>query len=78
VIKIFMICGFYNLKSGHRTFQRTNFETWVHATFERGAVEVTLFKKKTLIKIGHGEHPKRWSDQEKEKLDPPRFQDSKC
>jgi hypothetical protein len=37
-------------------------------------VEVTTFKNKPLIKTGHGEHPNWPSDQEKEKLDPPRFQ----
>jgi hypothetical protein len=36
-------------------------------------VEVTILKKKPLIKIGLGNHPRRPVDQLKEKLDPPRF-----
>jgi hypothetical protein len=61
------------LEERRPAFQRTTFETWVRANFERGAVEIATFKKETLIKIGHGEHPKWPSVQEKEKLDPPRF-----
>jgi hypothetical protein len=65
--------GLYNLKRG--TFQWSVFEiVWVRATFERGTVEVTTYKKKDLIKIGHGEHPGWMLDQVKKKLDPPRFQ----
>jgi hypothetical protein len=65
------MCGFYHLKRG--TFQQFIFEMWVGATFERGAVKVTTYKKKGMIKIGHGEHPYRMLDQVKEKLNPPRF-----
>ncbi len=74
LIEIFKICGFY--RGGRRAFQRTIFETWVRSTFESGTVEVTTYKKQALIKIGHGEHPKRPADQVKENLDPP--QDSEC
>jgi hypothetical protein len=72
LVKIFKTCGFYNLKRG--TFQLSVFEMWVHATFERGTVKVTTYKKKGMIKIGHGEHPSCWMlDQVREKLNPPRF-----
>lgn len=71
LVEIFKMCGFYHLKRG--TFQKSVFEMWVGATFARGTVEVTTYKKKGMIKLGHGEHPSRMLDQVKEKLDPPRF-----
>jgi hypothetical protein len=71
LVAIFKICGFYNEKKG--VFLLAAFRTWVAATFEPKTVEVTSFRKKPLIKIGRGSHPRRPTDQLKENLDPPRF-----
>jgi hypothetical protein len=71
LVEIFKICGFYNDKK--QVFLLAAFRTWIAASFEAGAVEVTSFRKKSLIKIGLGDHPRRPADQLKEKLDPPRF-----
>jgi hypothetical protein len=43
------------------------------ATFEARTVEVTIFRKKPLIKIGLVNHPCWPTNQLKENLDPPRF-----
>jgi hypothetical protein len=55
LVEIFKICGFYNDKKG--VFLLAAFRTWIRATFEAGTVEVTVFRKTPLIKIGLGDHP---------------------
>ncbi len=71
LVGIFKICGFFNNKKGF--FLQAAFRTWVASTFEARTVEVTSFRKKALIKIGLGNHPRRPTDQWKDNLDPPRF-----
>jgi hypothetical protein len=71
IVAIFKICGFFNDKKG--VFLLSIFRTWAAATFEARTVEVTIFRKKPLIKIGLGNHPQWPMDQLKDNLDPPRF-----
>jgi hypothetical protein len=71
LVEIFKICGFYNSKRS--ALLATVFKDWVAASFDLGTVEVTTFKKRTLIKIGCGESPKRPASQLAEGLTPPRF-----
>ncbi len=53
LIKIFKVCGFYNIKIG--AFQMTAFKTWVTVNFKREKGEVTSFWREDLLKIGLGE-----------------------
>ena len=70
--EIFKICGFYNKKKGK--IQWGVFEIWVVASFYKGTVEVTSYKRTQVIKIGIGTHPTKPAFQEKEGLQPPGFQ----
>jgi hypothetical protein len=55
LVEIFKICGFCNDKKV--VFLLAVFRTWVAATFEARTVEVTILRKKPLIKVGCGNHP---------------------
>jgi hypothetical protein len=68
--EIFKICGFYNQKD---KFQWNVFGMWVVASFDKGTVEVSSYKKIQVIKIGIGTHPTKPASQEKEQLQPPTF-----
>jgi hypothetical protein len=66
LVDIFEICGFYNKKiSG---FLPTDFQQWLAASFDSGTVEVTSFKKTTLIKIGKRIASKKPTSQKGEPL----------
>jgi len=69
--EIFKICGFYNEKKGR--MQWSIFEMWVVASFDKGTVEVSSYKRTKVLKIGVGTHPTKPASQEKEGLQPPSF-----
>jgi hypothetical protein len=68
LVDVFEICGFYNKKRS--AFLSTDFQHWLAASFDSGTVEVTSFKKTTLIKIAKGIDPTKPASQ---KGEPPRF-----
>jgi hypothetical protein len=69
--EILKICGFYNEKKG--TFLWECFKMWVFASFDKGTVEATVYKKSQYIKIGTGTHPNKPAAQMKDNLQPPSF-----
>jgi hypothetical protein len=50
LVEIFKICGFYN-NDKSSAFLSTVFRDSVAASFDLATVEVTTFKKRTLVKI---------------------------
>ena len=71
LVEIFKICGFYNEKKG--IMQWSVFRMWVVASFDKGTMEVTSYKRSEFIKIGTGTHPNKPASQVKDQLLPPSF-----
>ena len=71
LVEVFKICGFYHNKRS--CLKSTVFREWAVASFDVGTVEVSTFKKRTVIKIGMGDFPKRPASQLDEGLEPPKF-----
>jgi hypothetical protein len=66
LLEIFKLCRFYVFRRKVFWFQRDIFKAWVGDTFERGTVELYVFRKKPMIKLSLGEHPCRPAEQWKE------------
>jgi hypothetical protein len=71
MVEIYKICGFYNEKLGRVILNK--FDMWIGASFGKGTVEFTMFKKAAYIKIGHGIHPLTPKAQMNQSMPPPKF-----